>query len=126
MVELRAIQTDPDTLKTVISDVVQEQLNRQKEMNKKDEQIQKILRKEAIAAEVNKKPKESHDFCPNCQDEFEKLDDTVKVCKGCGSTVVKKGESFFVCDTCGGTVPTSFLNTNKPCPHCGGTKVSKP
>jgi len=126
MKELRAIQTDPSTLKNVVSEVVEEQLKKQKELDNKDEQIQKILKRDSIAAKANKKSKDEHDTCPNCHSDFEKLDDTTKVCKGCNSVLVPKGENYLLCDDCGGVVPSSFLGTNKPCPHCGGTKVSLP
>ena len=124
--KLRTIQTDPETLKGVVSEVVEEQLKKQKELDTNSDRIQKILKRDSIAAEVNKKSKDEHDTCPNCHDEFEKLDDITKVCKGCNSVLVPKGENYLLCDDCGGVVPSSFLGTNKPCPHCGGTKVSLP
>ena len=126
MPEIRAIQTDPDTLKTVVSEVVEEQLKKQKELENKDKQIQKILKRDSVASEANKKSKENHDTCPNCHNDFEKLDDTMSKCTSCGSTAIKKGAGYLICEDCNGMIPISYEGTDKPCPHCGGTKARKP
>ena len=126
MTELRAIQTDPSTLKNVVSEVVEEQLKKQKELDNKDKQIQKILKRDSIVAEVNEKSKDEHDTCPNCHSGFEKLDETMSRCVGCGSTAIKKGAEYLICEDCNGMVPISYAGTDKPCPNCGGTKARKP
>ena len=126
MTKLRAIQTDPETLKGVVSEVVEEQLKKQKELDTNSDRIQKILKRDSIAAEVNKKSNDEHDTCPNCHDAFEKLDDTMSKCVGCGSITIKKGANYLICESCGGMIPISYAGTDKPCPHCGGTKARKP
>ena len=126
MTKLRAIQTDPDTLKGVVSEVISEQLKKQKELESKDEQIQKILKRDSIATKANEKSKDKHDTCPNCHSDFEKLDSTMSKCTSCGSTTITKGAEYLICETCNGVIPISYEGTDKSCPHCGGTKARKP
>ena len=129
--KLRVLQTSQDDLREalmpVVSDVVKEQFARSKELDKNEERVQKILKRDSIAAEVNKSKEHNHDNdCVNCHSAVTKLDDTMTYCKDCGSTTIVKGAEYLICEDCGGFVPVSFVGTNKPCPRCGGTKVRKP
>ncbi len=129
--KIKVLQTSQDDLREalipVVSDVVKEQFARSKELDKNEERVQKILKRDSIAAEVNETKKHSHDDnCPNCHGDVNKLDDTMSICKDCGSTTITKDAEYLICEDCGGFVPVSFVGTNKACPHCGGTKVRKP
>ena len=132
-VNVRVIQTTPEQLSKIVTPIVstavEEQMNNQRDLDSKQEQINKILKRDTIAKEANAKSKEKHkhdNSCPDCNGDMKKLDDTVKICKSCGDTTLKKGADYLICETCGGIIPASFGGTSQLCPHCGGNKARKP
>jgi len=123
--KLKVVQMGEDTLKSIVRDTFQEELGKQSEVKKKQQQIDKILKRDSVAKEANKKVVHD-DSCPNCHSEIEKLGDGIGVCTDCGITTLEKDTKIsLLCDTCGGIVPESFVGTDKNCPHCGGTGVHK-
>jgi len=142
--KIKVVQMGTDTLENVVRNVFTENeeriitnvntaventmaasFSKQSEIEKKQQQIDKILRRDSVAKEANKKV-EHDNSCPNCHSEIEKLGDGIGICKDCGTTTLEKGAKVgLLCDTCGGIVPESFVGTDKNCPHCGGVGVHK-
>lgn len=124
MVEVEVVQATNEQLKNIVKDVVSTEFAQEKDRLKKEEHINKVLKKDTV---IDKKSKQhTHDdFCPGCSSAIEDLGSGVHKCTGpnCGQMSLDKGAEFVICADCGGIVPKSYLGTDKGCPNCGGSKV---
>lgn len=115
---MRVVQTDPDKLKEIVNQSVNEALKKQEEnfeRKKQEIEIKKVLKPEKL---------HSHkEICPGCENKVKDLGDGISICEGCGTTVIAKDSKYLTCVDCEKPVPESFLHTGKNCPHCGGQKV---
>jgi len=139
---LKIVGTDVDELKNIVGGVFDDKFQEQKDIEKKKEHINKLLKKDELKQKLNeqnidakiekinepivtevKEPVINKHSCPSCQSKFKKVADNFEVCEGCGTIdmTIKKGQKLLICDKCGGIIPESFVGTGQNCPHCGST-----
>jgi len=132
---LRVVGTDVEELKNIVSEVVDNRLQDQDNRKKKEEHINKILKKDEMLREkretpvveilkpeipIVETPKKHEHSCPSCKSSFKKIADDFEICTDCGTTdlKIKKGQKLAICNNCGGLIPESFIGTKNNCPHC--------
>ena len=127
--KLTLVSANVDEIKNIIGEVVGKEvdnkLRAQEDRKKKEEHINKALKKDEMLGEkrkqkVDEQSKKHVHSCPSCNASFEKLGDGFEICKDCGTTdiTLKKGQKMAICNNCGGVIPESFIGTDNNCPHC--------
>ena len=103
--KLKLVSANIEEIKDIIGEVVGEtvdnKLQAQEDKKKKEEHINKVLKKDEMLGKkkelkVEEKPKIHIHSCPSCKSEFEKIGDGFEICKDCGTTdlTIKKGEKM--------------------------------
>jgi len=125
MAKVNVVQTSKQDLEDIVSGVLEKTLAQDADKKRKEEHINKVLKKDTIVDKKNKLHKHD-DICPGCSvGTLESLGSGVHKCTGpnCGQMSLDKDAEFVICPDCGGIVPKSYLGTEKGCPNCGGSKV---
>ena len=130
MPEVEVVQATNEQIGNIVKDAVSAEFAQEKDRQKKEDHINKVLKKDTVVDKRNKVDNKNKlhthdDFCPGCSSAIEDLGSGVHKCTGpdCGQMSLDKGAEFVICADCGGIVPKSYVGTDKGCPNCGGSKV---
>lgn len=115
----KVVGTNVEEIEGIVNTVLQQK----EDKLKKQEHIDKVLKKDEMKAKLDKQSKEHKHSCPTCHSATKHIEDNFEICEDCGATIttITKGQKLLVCDTCNGVIPESFATNGQPCPHCGGT-----
>lgn len=124
--KVKGVLTDDIELQKIINQAIDERDKKRKEEEEEEPKKTAIKKKELDHDHNHNHAKDEHEDCPYCSAAVKELGDGISLCPSCGTKTVKKNAKYLICDNCGDLIPESYLDTDKPCPNCGGKEAHRP